>query len=263
MTGCSDSGPDPVGEQSSAPTVQRSTSPAATSSSGLWAPKPGQSWVIQLNGTPTQQAEVITLDGVDATPAQVTAIRERGQHPVCYINAGAYEDWRADASSFPQALIGKGLDGWAGENWLDIRAVEQLRPLMAARMDSCQAKGFEAVDPDNVDGFANDSGFDLSATDEQTYLRMLIELAHQRGLSVGLKNALDLLPQIGPEVDFAVNEECQQFNECERYDAFVASGKAVLNIEYRGTLAQVCRPRTGFTIVLAPANLDGPLQQCR
>jgi hypothetical protein len=46
-------------------------------------------------------------------------------------------------------------------------------PILAARIDACRAKGFDAVEADNVDGFANSSGFALTAADQLAYNRTI------------------------------------------------------------------------------------------
>jgi hypothetical protein len=104
--------------------------------------------------------------------------------------------------------------------------------LLAARFDQCRAKGFDAVEPDNVDGYANDSGFPLSADDQLTFNRRIAALAHERGMSVGLKNDLDQIEQLQPDFDFAVNEECMRYDECDQLKPFLEAGKAVLHVEY-------------------------------
>lgn len=200
---------------------------------------------------------------MDATSAQVSALKAAGSMPVCYFNAGASEKWRSDDGAIPAQVRGKAMSGWPGEHWLDTRQLDVLRPVMAARMDQCRDKGFVAVDPDNVDGYDNETGFDLTREESSAYLRMLAQLAHERGLSIGLKNSIDLLPTVGPVVDFAVNEQCQEMEECEGYDAFTATGKPVLNVEYEGSTDRVCAgQRTGFTTVLAKLDLDGAVKMC-
>jgi hypothetical protein len=80
-------------------------------------------------------------------------------------------------------------------------------PPRAQRMqDWCQAKGFDAVDPDNMDGYTNDSGFPLEAKDQLAYNRMIASVAHGLGLGAGLKNDLDQLNELTPDFDFFVNE---------------------------------------------------------
>jgi len=103
---------------------------------------------------------------------------------------------------------------------------------MAKRMDMCVAKGFDAVDPDNVDGYMQKTGFKITAADQLAYNRMLARMAHGRGLLVGLKNDTDQARALVPNFDFAVVEQCFRYTECGRYSPFVAAGKVVLAIEY-------------------------------
>lgn len=111
---------------------------------------------------------------------------------------------------------------------------------MAKRFDMCHDKGFDALEPDNMDGYRNDTGFPLTADDQLKYNRMIAKLAHDRGLAVGLKNDLDQIPQLVGDFDFAVNEQCAEYDECERLTPFITAGKAVFHVEYEGKLAQWC-----------------------
>lgn len=105
----------------------------------------------------------ITLFDTDA--ATVAVLHAEGRTVICYVNAGGWEDWRPDAGRFPDTVIGENLDGWEGERWLDIRRLEVLAPIMEARIDPCESKGFDGIEPDNVDGFLNDTGFPLTYDD--------------------------------------------------------------------------------------------------
>ncbi len=131
-------------------------------------------------------------------------------------------------------------NGWAGERWLDIRKISVLRPIMERRFDMCAEKGFDAVEPDLVEGYGNRTGFALTARDQLRYNRMIADLAHERGLSVGLKNDLSQIPQLLPHFDFAVNEECAQYGECARLSPFIAAGKAVFHVEYAQPTSSFC-----------------------
>jgi hypothetical protein len=66
-------------------------------------------------------------------------------------------------------VLGRNLDGWPGERWLDIRRIGALRPIMKARIAKCARKGFDAVEPDNIDGYQNRSGFPLTGSDQLRY----------------------------------------------------------------------------------------------
>ena len=41
---------------------------------------------------------------------------------------------------------------------------------MEARMDSCRDEGFDGIKPDNIDGFLNDTGYDLAYKDQLAYI---------------------------------------------------------------------------------------------
>jgi hypothetical protein len=73
--------------------------------------------------------------------------------------------------------------------------------------DWCQSKGFDAVDPDNMDGYQNDSGFpEMSGTDQIKYNKMIADAAHSLGLAAGLKNDVDQIVELEASYDFFVNE---------------------------------------------------------
>jgi hypothetical protein len=111
---------------------------------------------------------------------------------------------------------------------------------MAKRFDMCRTKGFDAVEPDNTDGYRNRTGFKLTAADQLTFNRMIAKLAHDRGMAVGLKNDLDQIPQLLGDFDFAVNEQCAEFDECARLKPFIAAGKAVFHVEYNLPPSRFC-----------------------
>jgi hypothetical protein len=51
-------------------------------------------------------------------------------------------------------------------------------------------------------------------------------------MSTGLKNALEILPSVMGDIQFAVNEECQGGSNCDQYNPLLAAGKPVFHIEY-------------------------------
>ncbi|MFV0130246.1 endo alpha-1,4 polygalactosaminidase [Streptomyces sp. HMX112] len=208
---------------------------------GRWRPAPGLAWQWQLSGRldPTVDVPVYDIDGFDQPAAAVADLHRRGRKVICYLSTGAWEDWRPDAAKFPKAVIGRG-NGWEGEWWLDIRRTDVLEPLMAARIDMCREKGFDAVEPDNMDGYRNRTGFPLTAADQLRYNRLIARLAHERGLSVGLKNDLDQIPELLGDFDFAVNEQCAQYGECGDLAPFIRAGKAVFHVEYELETGEFC-----------------------
>lgn len=253
-----------------------STSAAGTASSSAgkpgkpggpkwWKPTRGQSWQIQYSGAldSSVKASVYNLDWENTSTKAVTALHRRGVKVICYINAGGYEQWRPDAKAFPKSTLGKPLDDWPGERWLDVRQRAKLAPIMAKRMDVCKAKGFDAVDPDNMDGYGTSSGFPLKQSDAVAYQRQLIADAHKRGLAIGLKNSIEILPPLHKSIDFAVNEECVAYDECGSYAPMLAAKKPVFNVEYSGSKASVCRriPK-GMSTVIKTLELTAKRTAC-
>lgn len=100
-------------------------------------------------------------------------------------------------------------------------------------MDLAVKKGCDGIDPDNVDGFSNSTGFALTGKNQLDYNKFLSHQAHLRGLAVGLKNDISQINALAPIFEFAVNEQCHEFDECAAYGAFTSLGKPVLNVEYQ------------------------------
>jgi hypothetical protein len=195
-------------------------------------------------------------------------LHARGRKVVCYISVGSWEEWRPDADQFPPAVIGNDYEGWPGEKWLDIRQIDQLAPIMRARLDACRAKGFDGIEPDNIDGYTNDTGFPLTAQHQLTYNIWLANEAHERGLSIGLKNDPDQVVELLPYFDWALTEDCFDQGWCDQLTPFVNAGKAVFAAEYTDTgmtTAQFCPQANAlnFNGILKHRDLDAWRQACR
>ena len=207
----------------------------------VWRPAPGTTWQWQLEGKLdlSRKVQMYDLDLFNTSKADMATLRARGVVVICYFSAGSYEAWRPDAKEFPAAALGKKMKGW-NEKWLDVRA-PSIAAIMNRRLDLARDKGCDGVEPDNVDGFINKTGFPLTAADQLTYNRALAAAAHARGLSIGLKNDLDQVAQLVAHFDWALNEQCVQFKECHRLKPFILAGKAVFNVEYPpSTRTSVC-----------------------
>ncbi|GAB1331391.1 endo alpha-1,4 polygalactosaminidase [Streptomyces sennicomposti] len=227
-------------------TASGSARPPAPGSSGgprkaLWRPRPGLAWQWQLDGRvdPSTDVPVYDIDGFENSAADVARLHRAGRKVICYVNVGSWEDFRPDKDAFPRSVLG-GTNGWKGERWLDIRRLDVLRPVMERRFDMCRDKGFDAVEPDLVEGYGNRTGFPLTSRDQLRYNRMIAAIAHERGLSVGLKNDLPQIPELVGDFDFAVNEECAQYGECGRLTPFIEAGKAVFHVEYAEPTSSFC-----------------------
>jgi hypothetical protein len=231
-----------------------------------WAPGPNATLQIQFSGLPLDQAVAATVydvDAFDTAAATVASLHAKGRRVVCYVDAGTWESWRPDASRYPAAVKGKS-NGWPGERWLDIRRLDVLGPILRARLDLCAAKGFDGVEFDNVDGYANKTGFKLTGSDQLTFDRWLATEAHARGLGVGLKNDLDQIPQLVSSFDFAIDEECFDFKECNLLAPFVAAGKPAFVVEYAlSTASFFAKARAlGLTAMRKHVSLDAWRQAC-
>lgn len=212
----------------------------------IWQPAPGTTWQWQLSGDVNTDYDVTMydVDLFDTPPETIDRLHADGRTVICYFSAGSWENWRADADRFPDEVLGRNLAGWPGEKWLDIRQLAALAPIMQARLDMASAKGCDGVEPDNVDGYANASGFPLSYDDQLVYNRWLAGEAHRRQLSVGLKNDLEQVPDLVADFDWALNEECFNYDECDLLLPFIEASKAVFGVEYEGRREEYCPPAT-------------------
>lgn len=212
------------------PLVKKSAPPS------WWVPPVRTTWQWQLTDLPVDTSydvDMYDIDLFENDGSVVVALHAQGRKAIAYFSAGTWEDWRPDADQFPDSVKGNPLSGWPGEWWLDIRRLDVLGPIMEARLDLAVQKGFDGVEPDNVDGYANNAGFPLTAQDQLNYNVFLANAAHARGLSVALKNDVAQAAALEPYFDWTLNEECYQYNECTGLkEAFIDAGKAVMHVEY-------------------------------
>eukprot|EP00554_Chaetoceros_debilis_P002574 CAMPEP_0194095822 /NCGR_PEP_ID=MMETSP0149-20130528/57026_1 /TAXON_ID=122233 /ORGANISM="Chaetoceros debilis, Strain MM31A-1" /LENGTH=480 /DNA_ID=CAMNT_0038781781 /DNA_START=129 /DNA_END=1571 /DNA_ORIENTATION=- len=218
----------------------------------------GDSFVYDLPGKQsTYDKQVIFIDLFDTNKKDIASIRSMGKVVICYFSAGSLEDWRSDKSAFPKNAVGNALGEWPGEFWLDIMN-DDVRTIMKARMDLAKNKGCHGVDPDNVDGFDNDTGFSILKWQTKDYIQFLASQAHERGLLIGLKNSAEIATQVEQYFDFAVVEECWEYNECCQYISFGTQMKPVFAIEYRSVKQKLCAKfeNNGFSTNFANYALD-------
>jgi len=223
-------------------------------------------WQWQLSGivNTAYDVDLYDIDLFDSNTSLIDTLHAQGKKVICYFSAGSYEAWRSDSDSFPAEVLGKEMDGW-DERWLDIRS-DVLHPIILARLELAKDKGCDGVEPDNVDGYSNDTGFPLTASEQLAYNRFLATEAHARGLSIGLKNDLDQITTLEPYFDFALNEQCHEYEECAMMQPFIDAGKPVFNAEYAQKYIdnshqdkeQLCRDanRRKFHTLILPLKLD-------
>ena len=225
------------------------------------------SWQIQYTGEMDHSLDVdmFNLDLFDTNPEVITELKDRGVFVMCYFSAGSHEDWRPDAQDFPAETLGKPMEGWEGETWLDIRQIDALKPVMGSRLDMAFQKGCDGVDPDNVNGYENDTGFPLTYQDQLNFNIFLANAAHERGLLIGLKNDLGQIPDLLPYFDWILNEECFSFDECNQLLPFVEAGKPVFVIEYELSPQEFCEEanKMNFNAIHKNWELDKYITSCR
>jgi hypothetical protein len=231
-----------------------------------WIPAPGTTWQWQLSGRLDQSvdAQMYDIDLFDNPASTVASLHARGRHVVCYLDAGTYEPGRPDSASFPAAVKGRRVEGWPGERWLDIRRLDVLGPIIERRLDLCRQKGFDGVEPDNIDAYDNSSGFPLRAADQLAFNRFVAAAAQARGLSAGLKNDLGQAATLQPAFDWALDEQCFQYHECDALRPFARAGKAVFIAEYKLARSTFCsRARaSGASAIRKRLNLGAWRQSC-
>ena len=234
----------------------------------LWyRPAVNTSWNWQLTGAidTSIPADLYDIDFFESSQALIESLQNEGKKVICYFSAGSYESYRSDSDRFEQGDLGRKMDGWEDERWLDIRS-KNVRDIMAARLDMAVQKGCDGVEPDNIDGYTNNTGLGLSADDQLDYNRFIAVQAHQRGLSVALKNDLDQAVWLESFFDFALNEQCHEYDECDMLNIFIENAKPVLNAEYRQDYVDdpsqrnaLCSDsiKKGFKTLVLPVELDG------
>ena len=239
----------------------------ATAHAAPWQPQVSDTWQWQLTGKidTTYDVDVYDIDLFDAPDATVASLHAQGRRVVCYFSAGSAENWRSDYARFKPADLGNPLDGWAGERWVDTRSAN-VRAIMSDRIALAQTRGCDGVEPDNVDAYQNKPGFPLTGTTQIDYDSFLADTAHAHGLKVALKNDVSQLAALASHFDFAVNEQCHEYDECGGYAVFTGANKPVFNAEYkkkwvndpnaRATLCAQARAQNLRTLVLPVALND-------
>lgn len=244
------------------------TPPPGGGSSSVWIPALKTSWQWQLANSPSANnlldVEMYDVDGFDADAALIAEMHAKNIHAVCYLSLGTFEDWRPDANSFPAEVKGSG-NGWPGEKWLDVRQISTLSPIMTARFRMCKDKGFDAVEPDNIDGYSNSTGFPLSGDDQIAYNKWIATTVHSLGMSVAMKNDLEQVGALVSDFDFALNEQCFEYDECDLLTPFIGANKAVFEVEYSLSTSQFCSQANArnFNALKKDLDLTAAVTACR
>ncbi|KAF2458195.1 glycoside hydrolase superfamily [Lineolata rhizophorae] len=267
-------------EEGEAPTLP--TRPPTPSEA--WQPAVNSSWQIVLlsplnvseDATSVEpDVEVFDIDLFINDRETIDTLHRLNKKVICYFSAGSSEDWRPDFDDFDESDLGNDLDDWPGERWLNLSS-PNVRGIMERRIIMAAEKGCDAVDPDNVDGYQNDNGLDLTEQDSVDMMAFLAGVTSRHQLSIGLKNAGDIIPTVLPIVQFSVNEQCVEYGECDTFRPFIEDNKPVFHIEYpssapsisQNTRQDYCRDSGDgdgseeFSTVLKDMDLSGWVEYC-
>ncbi|KAI9746883.1 MAG: hypothetical protein M1815_004922 [Lichina confinis] len=266
----SDSGSDPDSASNSDDGKARPDGPTE-----IWRPEAGVDWHIvllhALNDT-SNPAPVYDIDLFTNDKSVIDDLHDMGRKVICYFSAGSYEDFRPDSDRFREGQdYANRLDGWDGEWWVDTRSAN-VRDIMRDRLDEAVRKGCDGVDPDNIDAYNNDSGLDLTDDDAADFVLFLADEGHARNLAVGLKNGGAIVDRVVDRLEWEVNEQCLEFNECDEFQPFIDAGKPVFHIEYPSdarsakpdTVSSICDDdaRRGFSTLIKELKLGNWSQKC-
>ncbi len=207
---------------------------AAARTHARWIPPANSTYQILYGGSYSTgvAASIYDIDMFDANAARVSALHAMGRKAVCYVDVGTWENWRPDASQFPKSVLGKPDGGWPGERWLDVRQTAILEPIMEKRFEECKAKGFDGMDPDNLDGYQNPTGFPIDYAEQLTYDTWVAQAAHALGLTVAQKGDNGMVHALSKVYDFAVVEQCWVQGWCPQFDVYTGRNALVVDVEY-------------------------------
>ncbi|GEM_PF-6178827 len=230
-------------------------------------PRPGITWQWQLDGpiNTSYNVNLYDIDLFDTPQSVIDSLHKRGIKVICYFSAGTWEKWRPDAGQFPKDVIGRKLEDWPGERWLNIAQFQKFAPIILRRMDLAVKKKCDGIEPDNIDGYTNKTGFKITAQDQLRYNKWLAREAHKRGLAIALKNDIEQVGQLVNDFDFAINEQCFEYNECAPLQAFIRQNKAVLGVEYELKKKKFCPQANAmkFSWLKMDYDLKGGRDSCR
>ena len=232
-----------------------------------YKPKPGISWQLQLQGNINKSYDVdlYDFDLVETPKTVIDELHNKNITVICYISTGSLEEFRNDAKDFPKEVIGKIVAGWPEEKWLDISDYDKFTDIILSRLNLAVQKECDGIDPDNIQAYQEDSGFPLTYQDQLNYNKWLADEAHKRNRSIALKNDIEQVDNLIDYFDFAINEQCFYYDECEKLLPFIKHGKAVLGMEYELKFDEFCEKaiRLNFSWLKMNYDLNGSRISCR
>lgn len=247
-----------------------STQPAAakpaakTPAAASYAPPPANaSFDYQIGEAYTPPA------GVTVVSRDYTAPAASGLYNICYVNAFQAQ---TDAASWwktnhPDLLLhDKNGNLVIDKDWNEIlldysTAAKRsaLTTIVGGWIDQCAGKGFKGVEPDNLDSYTRSKSL-LTESEAVAYAASLSAYAHGKGMAIAQKNDADLSTANAHAAgfDFAVAEQCADYDECDSYTA--TYGNHVIVIEYsQSKFTKACNAYgSTLSIVLRDVDVTAP-----
>jgi hypothetical protein len=247
-----------------APTT--TTPPVTTGPGGRWVPRPGTTWQWQIDHStinPVLDVQVYDIDYEHPNIASVISqLHAKGIKVICYVPVGDAENYRSDWSQF-QGHLGGAIDGWPDERWVNIKD-PAVKPILVARFQKCRDAGADAVEPDMIEAYANDSGLSLTYNDQLVFNRWVADQVHSMDMSIMQKGDSEQAKDLEPWFDGMIQEECYQYGFCADTMPYIQAGKAVFIAEYRTPSAAQCADAKakGFSLIIKKLSLNAWRETC-
>jgi hypothetical protein len=244
--------------------------------------------------------------GANHDPTSATVIvhdmHVANKFAICYVEAGAYQKGFPDDGNFAVTDYGATgsypnqhfnrryqMDGYPDEYYLNIAGFAGYTPgatltgtaaniatALGQRIAGCHAEGMDGVEPDDLDGYTNDSasgamggGWRLTQAEAAGFEQWLAYTAHGDSMAIFQKNDGANTAADYRTFDGMIIEECNAYDDpCgadgDNVQDYVNAGKPVLNAEYTQdgeTTAQFCSADNALGIngSLFSVDLDGSL----
>jgi uncharacterized protein (TIGR01370 family) len=221
-------------------------------------------------------AKVVDVDAFSTSKRTVTSLHIDGKVVIAYLSVGTMDIQREDASDFPPEILGKPYPDFPDERFIDIRQIDKIKPIITKRLDLIKEKGFDGIEPDNIDLYAwdedgkNATGFSIEQAENEKYIDFIIDEARKRGLSVGQKNATDLSEKYVNKFDWVLVESAFKLKFEDDVKIYPQKGKPVFAVEYTDItteeefLRDFCpkAKELKYTAILKDRDLTGFIRRC-
>ena len=232
-----------------------------------WKPEAGVTfdWLL-ANPDPNASfsSDVVDVDAFETPVETIAALHAQGKKVIGYVSVGTLENTRPDGNLLPSEVVGKVYPEWPDEKWVDIRQINKIKPWLLSRFKMIANKKFDAIEPDNLDGYSNNSGFNLTMPDEKKFLDSIITYAHLYGLGIGQKNLPEFSTEFCEKFDWALTEDAYNQGWAKDMMPYINKKKPVFIVEYTDMMSQqvfdstVCpdSKTSKYSAILKNRNLD-------